>query len=172
MLRPDQEKDLNSASRSNAFTRRNIVDQSGPGSPTFAPHLVYRQEQSLDRVRPVPVNAQVVTKTRVELRKLLSLALQGLKERPRPPSAYEPHSETSRKKPKPQATTVGSVAIRGAVRLANTREDGKQEQSKSLEGDSDDEDSEHIFSTEPTFRALVHVRDTLVGHGKQIFSPE
>jgi hypothetical protein len=173
-----------------------------PGNITSNSHNSYQSSQppsmstsSWDR--PVDVNpstssvmdAQRVAameKTRQETGKLLSVALERLRERERPPSVFEASSSFSSNA---EASRYGSNlyatvnAVRGAVRIGGNEWQRSQDSRVSDAGTYiDDEDDEGnttsgqgtghaVYSTEQTFQHLTVVRDTLIIQGSTIFSP-
>jgi hypothetical protein len=128
-------------------------------------------------------------KTRQELGKLLSVALQRLRERERPPSVFEAISSSSSNTGASEyglklSATVNTV--RGAVRLATHSgyewQRGQDPRASDAGTNTDDEDDERnttstqgtghaVYSTEQTFQHLTVVRDTLIIQGSTIFSP-
>ena len=133
--------------------------------------------------------AAAMEKTRQELGKLLSVALQRLRERERPPSVFEAisssslYAEASGYGLKLSATVN---TVRGAVRLASYSghewQRGQDPRASDAGTYTDDEDEEGnatsdqgtgyaVYSTERTFQHLTVVRDTLIIQGSTIFSP-
>jgi hypothetical protein len=133
--------------------------------------------------------ASAVEKTRQETGKLLSVALQRLRERERPPSVFEAvpsfvsNAEASRYSSNLYTT---ASAVRGAVRLANNGshewqrgQDPRVSDAGTYIDDEDDEENPNngqgtghaVYSTEQTFHHLTSVRDTLIIQGSIIFSP-
>jgi len=133
--------------------------------------------------------AATVEKTRQELGKLLSVALQRLRERERPPSAFEvifaqPSNTQAHRYGLSLYNTANSVRL--AVRLANPSGSERQRSHDSRASDAetyvDDEGEEDhmtggqgagpaMYSTEQTYQLLTAVRDTLIIEGPTIFSP-
>jgi hypothetical protein len=132
--------------------------------------------------------AAAMEKTRQELGKLLSVALQRLRERERPPSVFEAISALS---PNTEASGYGLnlsatvSTVRGAVRFASYSDHEWQRSQDPRASDAgtytDDEDDEGnttsgqgtghaVYSTEQTFQHLTVVRDTLIIQGSTIFS--
>lgn len=134
--------------------------------------------------------AAAIEKTRQELGKLLSVALQRLRERERPPSVFEAMHVGGDPTRYPGSNFHATAnAVRGAVRLAsNTGSEWQRGQrGQDFRGsdvgvyNDDDEDDGNTtsgqgsgpaaYSTEQTFRHLTVVRDTLIIEGSTIFSP-
>lgn len=133
--------------------------------------------------------AAAIEKTRLELGKLLSVALQRLRERERPPTVFEAAStmyvggNVLRHGLNLHAT---ASAVRGAVRLVgnsgNEWQRGHDSRASDVGTHYEDEEDEGnttsgqgagpaLYSTEQTFRHLTVVRDTLIIEGSTIFSP-
>lgn len=115
-----------------------------------------------------PVTEKVAEKTRLELEKLLSVALQRLRDRERPPSVFDMPLETTAYGM--SLHTTGNV-VRSAIRMASAGSEWHSNTSR-VADDADDADDgpAAAFSTEQTFRHLTVVRDTLILHGRKIFS--
>jgi hypothetical protein len=97
------------------------------------------------------------------------VALKRLRERQKPPSAFEPsHIFDQTKHNTNFHATV--TAVRGAVRLASNTSEWRQDSRPDDEGDEDDVLSKSTFSTEQTVRDLTAVRDSLILHGDKIFA--
>ena len=155
--------------------------------PPFQPPPLPNQ---WDRPAPKPSSsamdvqkASAFEKTRQELGKLLSVALQRLRERERPPSVFDAGWEAPRHGSNMHTT---AIAVRGAVRLASNtssdwqrRQDSRASEAGTYPDDDDDEGNTTsgtttgpaLYSTEETFRHLTVVRDTLIIEGSTIFSP-
>lgn len=111
-------------------------------------------------------NPAATEKLRLELVKLLKVAIQRLKNRPYPPSAFEPTALVTGSHPTPDLHATAN-AVRGAVRLANAGAEWKQDT------DHDDDEDEvalnQKYSTEETFNHLTSVRDSLILSGDKLF---
>ncbi|KAG8776725.1 hypothetical protein FRC15_011792 [Serendipita sp. 397] len=113
---------------------------------------------------------QAEEKTRVELGKLVSVALKRLRGRQVPPSPFEAaqHSRTRREGLSLPAT---ASAVRGAVRIAGGGSEWQRGAGYTGEDidEEDDDGDEGRFSTEETFNNLTTIRDSLLMHGETLF---
>lgn len=160
---------------------RNLgISSIDPGKdPAYVEHLGQLSNNAAINFRPStglpPRNVtstpdqQMAERTRLELSKLLFVALKRLRERQRPPSAFEPSYIFD---PTKHGTNFHATvsAVRGAVRFASSTSDWKQDYRPDDEGDDEDILAKSAFSTEQTVRDLTAVRDSLILHGDKIFA--